>query len=752
MVSSPLSKIQQTSFKAKKFPAKEVSVFLILTFLSGFVLCNFISLQPEVTDDFFFSSEDPQFQSEKLISQLFVRNDSQVIISATGDIESSKYQDKIWNLTMSLLELEGIGDVKSLTHGPKDFKDALKSPLWKRLIISDDKKSSNLIMFLDETYSEEVIPRIEKIIGEFSSGDFKLSAAGVPYVVELIRRSLLQDLKVFSTVALIVFGLIIFMIFRSKGVFLGTLIACLNACILTFILSNLLDIPIGILTANLGTIICILTLSHIIFLTYNWKKVCIAAVPTISPVDEAMRLTFPPSFWSMLTTLLGFLSLIFVEAKPLRDLGASGAIGTLMAICAAYAIFPAFLRIASPAKQKRKAQDKVKSLAWQLNAYHFLDQKQKSVILVILIICILALPGLWMIDSDPSLLAYFSKKSEIGRGFSYIDRNGGSSPLIIVVRSQSGDKLISQKTYQGLWQLQEILEQHRSVGSVISLPVLLAQAKKNPLGFILSYISWNHLIKILEQPEHEAIAKSFISEDRKYGLFMLRMTEAYRSRSRLEIVDEIKELVRAQGFRPIIVGGIYSLQGHLAQLVAISLVRGLGKLILLFAIIAWLISRSLRITLALLISVSLLPVAILGLVGLYRIPLDIISAPASNIAIAIGIDAMIHMIKAYRRLHDWRKVKDLLWEPILTAMFVIAIGFGIFSFSSFPPTQRFGLAILIGSILASLTALFILPFLIEKIRLDKIPILANRKNLPHIKQAELEFKEQTPDNTEEHLA
>ena len=519
MIAPPLSTNQQTNFKNRKFPAKEVFVFLLLTFLSGFVLCNFISLQPEVTDDFFFSSEDPQFQSEKLISQLFVRNDSQIIISATGNIQSRKYQDKIWDLTVSLLQTEGITGIKSLTHGPKDFNDALKSPLWKRLIISDDKKSTNLILFLDESYSEDAIPQIEKIIAEFSSGDFKLSAAGVPYVVELIRRSLLQDLKVFSTVALFVFGLIIFTIFRSKGVFVGTLIACLNACMLTFILSNLMDIPIGILTANLGTIICILTLSHIIFLTYNWKKACTAATPGTSPVDEALRLTFPPSFWSMFTTLLGFISLLFVEAKPLRDLGASGAIGTLMAICAAYAIFPAFLRMASPVKQKSRAQDKVKSEAWQASAYRFLDQKKKSVILIILIICILALPGLWMIDSDPSLLAYFSKKSEIGRGFGYIDRNGGSSPLIIVVRSQSGDKLISQKTYQELWRLQEILEQHRSVGSVISLPVLLAQAKKNPLGFVLSYISWNHLIKILEQPEHEAIAKSFID----LGAFALQV-------------------------------------------------------------------------------------------------------------------------------------------------------------------------------------------------------------------------------------
>ncbi len=743
--------------------------FLALTFLSIIILAKYVNLKPEVSDDFFFSSEDPQFQSEKEISKLFVRNDSMVVLCASGDIESWRYQDKIFDLSEALLGLGAVVGVRSLTHGPNDFKDALKSPMWKRLVISDDKKSSNIIVLLDEEYSKDTIPFVEGLMFQFQADDFKVCASGVPFIVELIRRSLLRDIKTFSAIAILVFGLIILVLFRSKGAFFGTMITCINAAMWTFMLSYLMHIPIGILTANLGTIICILTLSHIIFLTYNWKKACTeptlyalpstlwniparllfnrrraAAIPKMTPVDEAIMLTFPPSFWSMFTTLLGFLSLLSVKAKPLRDLGASGAIGTLMAICAAYTIYPVFLKAASSFKQKNLALKKAGVEIWQQNTYNFLNKKQNSLILIIAVICLLAIPGLWMIDSDPSLLAYFAKNSEIRNGLSYIDRNGGSSPLIIVVRSASGDKVVSQKTYQDLWRLQEVLEQHRSVGSVVSLPVLLAQARKAPLGLLLSVISMDALIKILERPEQDAIAKSFISHDYKYGLFMLRMNEAYRIRSRIEIVDEIKELVLAQGFVPEIVGGIYSLQGHLAKLVAISLVNGLGKLILLFAIIGLIVSHSLRITLALTLSVALLPVTILGLIGLYRIPLDIISAPASNIAISIGIDSMIHMIKAYQRFHDWRKVKDLLWQPILTAMFVITIGFGIFSFSSFPPTQRFGIAILVGTVLASLTALFVMPFLVNKINIEKVKIFIIERNPLSARKDRINFKQEIP--------
>ena len=38
------------------------------------------------------------------------------------------------------------------------------------------------------------------------------------------------------------------------------------------------------------------------------------------------------------------------------------------------------------------------------------------------------------------------------------------------------------------------------------------------------------------------------------------------------------------------------------------------------------------------------------------------------------------------------------------------MGFGIFMLSDFPPTQRFGASVMLGTLLASLSALFVLPW------------------------------------------
>ncbi|MFC1805278.1 RND family transporter [Candidatus Omnitrophota bacterium] len=698
----------------------EVIVFIIITILSAFCLLNFVSLKPTVENNFFFSSDDPQFQSERLINRLFIRKDAQLVISATGKIDDNIYSEKISKLSKKLLEIDGVTSVNSLTHaGPGNLKAALKSPLWKRLIVAGDRKSTNLIVMLDEEKTSSTVPGIERVMKTFEDKDFHLRAAGLPYVVELIRRNLQKDLNLFGLLTFSIFSFLIFQIFRSKSVLLGTILSCLNAVMWTFKITSLIGIPISILTANLGTIIFVMTLSHIIFLTFNWR--IFRSDPNITdPVAKAIERTLPPSIWSMLTTLLGFLSLMAVSAKPLRELGHAGALGSLVAIIVAYGVFPAFLRVAG---QNTGKIGNIES--YGKKAYKSIDLGKRFIMLVIFVVCFLALPGLKNLDSDPSLLSYFSKSGEIYKGFSYIDQNGGSSPLVLVVRTESNDKIHSNRSYRKLWNLQESLEQHRGVGSVISLPMLIAQARKTSL--LARILPRSIILKALEMPANGEIAKSFVTKDRKYSLFFLRMTESYRVLPRLDVVEEIKSIAKIEGFHPEVVGGIYNLQGHLAKLVASSLVGGLGKLILLFALISLFLSRSLRVTLSVVFGLSIVPLTILGCFGLYRIPLDIISAPASNVAIAMGIDSMIHMINSFRRTRSWQAVRNELWKPILTSMFIVAAGFGIFLFSSFPPTQRFGGAILFGTVLAALTALYVMPLIFEYTGLDKLKALLTKK-------------------------
>ena len=151
---------------------------------------------------------------------------------------------------------------------------------------------------------------------------------------------------------------------------------------------------------------------------------------------------------------------------------------------------------------------------------------------------------------------------------------------------------------------------------------------------------------------------------------------------------------------------------------ASSLIEGLTLLILLFVIMGGIISRSFRVIGAMFISLGIIPLLMLGILGHFRVPVDIISAPGANIAIGIGVDAMIHVLIWVRRhpagsmrsWDAWASVCSRLWKPILYSMSVVCAGFGIFILSGFPPTQRFGISVVLGTLLSPLPALLLLPW------------------------------------------
>jgi predicted RND superfamily exporter protein len=227
------------------------------------------------------------------------------------------------------------------------------------------------------------------------------------------------------------------------------------------------------------------------------------------------------------------------------------------------------------------------------------------------------------------------------------------------------------------------------------------------------------LLKIMDEPKYQRVASTFVTKDRKLAAYYLRMEEQQRDKPRVAVVNDLRTIVRRHGFRPALIGGVYELQGALAKLVKSSLVSGLFWLMVFFAGVAWIVGRNLRIAAAMIFSLSLVPVCMLGGIGMLHIPVDIISAPATNVCIGMAIDSMVHLVFAVRRAQRdgqkgwsaWVAGRKEQWRGIVYSDVIIAAGFAIFALSSFPPTQRFGLVVLFGTVIDILANLFVLPLL-----------------------------------------
>src|SRR5438270_3002621 len=684
---------------------------LALTAVLFALVAAFVDLRPKVDENFFFSTGDPQFRQTKKIEKQFPSPTEMIFAVSSRHISSPRYLGRIQRLTQALKGIDAVTTVKSLTDGPKDFADAAASPFWHRLLIAPDRKSSNVIVFMENKDPEKTIKGFERVVDELDAKDFRIHIAGPPYVVEMIRRSLAHDFRYFSLTAVVLFGLTMAVMFRSLRVFIGMLATCTSAVLLTLLLDSFFGEKIGILTVNLGTIVFVVALSHLVYMTFNWQTLADrkGRMGKESPdlATAARRMTFPASFWSMVCASLGFGSLLIVQAKPLRELGFGGVLGTVLAFICAYAMYPPFLRWAVPRESK---------LVEQEPPHWFWSRRFGLLSLgVILVSAVLGL-GLTQVNTDPSLLDYFKPHSELRDGLEYVDHSGGSNPLTLVVSSNDGSPLNTDAAYQKMWRLHGALENYKDVGTVISLPTLLAEGDRTQFSFLISY---EKMMEMMEQPKYARVAKSFINRDRSQAVFLLRMVEAHRDKHRIDVVDDLRAICRKHGFNPSLVGGIYYLQGRLARLVASSLVTGLFWLNLLFIVIAWIVARSIRGALAMIVSLTLVPLCMLGGIGWLHVPMDVISAPATNVCIGIAIDSMIHLVFGVRRAQGdgkkgwaaWVAAREEQWRGIVYSDVIIAAGFAIFVLSDFPPTQRFGLVVLAGCIIDILANLLVLPLL-----------------------------------------
>src|ERR1700731_1718282 len=143
-----------------------------------------VDLKPVVDENFFFSTNDPQFQQSRKIEQRFPSQPEVILAVSSQDISSPRYLGRIQKLTQQINTIEQVSAVKSLAEGPKSFKDALASPFWSRLLIAPDRKSSNVIVFVHGDDTGKLINRLERIVHELDEKDFRIHIAGPPYVVE----------------------------------------------------------------------------------------------------------------------------------------------------------------------------------------------------------------------------------------------------------------------------------------------------------------------------------------------------------------------------------------------------------------------------------------------------------------------------------------------------------------------------------------------------------------------------------------
>ena len=173
------------------------------------------------------------------------------------------------------------------------------------------------------------------------------------------------------------------------------------------------------------------------------------------------------------------------------------------------------------------------------------------------------------------------------------------------------------------------------------------------------------------------------------------------------------------------VNGLLVLYNNMLQSLFSSQIKSLVFVMIAIFVMFLILFKSFILSIAAIIPNIFAAAFILGLIGIFRIPLDMMTITIAAITIGIAVDNSIHYI--YRVKKELNNNKSLMFainechntvgNAIMTTSLTIAFGFSVLLLSNFYPTIYFGIFTSIAMIVAMLGVMISLPVLLILFRI-----------------------------------
>ncbi|WP_295146370.1 MMPL family transporter [uncultured Campylobacter sp.] len=607
----------------------------------------------------------------------------------------------------------------------------------------------------------ENLEGIKAVIAKFNGAEQKLFLGGANMIADDMIGFVRSDLYLYgvSVLALLAFSLWLF--FRQARWVALPLIICAVSAVWTTGIFGLFNWEVTVISSNYVALQLIITISTVIHLVVSYREFY-ARHPGFSQtalVYLTLRDKFSPSFWAIATTVIGFSSLVTAGIKPVIMLGVMMSSGIAVSLVAAFAIFGAAvvnLKKLPPVRTFENSFNFTKICALVA------DGKRPLVYAVCAAVVAYGAYGISKLRVENSFIGYFKESTEIYKGMDVIDKQlGGTIPLDVIVtfneraaqtpeensNGAAGDKDDFENEFSQnagdakYWfnsyrtrvaeKIHDYLARREFVGHVSSLGTLVKAIKSLNGGqaddFLLAA-----MYSELPQRYRDILLTPYVSVENNQLRFSMRVIDSDPNLRRAEFLKELNaelaELTKNDGVS-VQIAGMMVLYNNMLQNLISSQVDTFGLTVLALFIVFCFIFKSIKLALIAIAS-NLIPLgALFGTMGVFGIPLDVMSITIAAISIGIGVDDIIHYVHRFREERLSKSVKQSVYAShasigyaMYYTSFTIFLGFSVMTTSAFIPTIYFGLLTDLVMAFMLLGALIILPSLILSFVKDKVKI------------------------------
>ena len=666
--------------------------------------------------------------------------------------------DKLKNF--STLKSDGIDKEKG-------FSEILNSPVFKNFVISEDGKTSGIIVYIKEDNkinlisdekeleiykdlkkkkNHENINEIRKVIDEYKN-NANIHLGGIPMIADDMMSFIKNDIIIFGVGVLIFIIATLWFVFKKLVWVIIPLTSCLFSVVVMLGLLGLLGWKVTVISSNFIALMLILTMAMNIHLSTRFLQLKkeMSSSNKIKIVTTATNKMFLPILYTGLTTICAFLSLVFSGIKPVIDFGWMMTIGILTSMITTFTLLPSLVNVIDEKNVYSLEATRDSKIT---NGLSIFTQKNKSIIYASsLIFIFISLIGISKLKVENSFINYFDKDTEIYKGMKLIDDElGGTTPLEIILKFPKNDENEIIKEDEDDWgevetdntkywftkdkieKIQKVhnyLENLDHVGKVLSFSSVLKVAESlnnnKPLGSLEMGVLYN---KLPENIKNE-IVSPYISLENSEARINLRLKDSNKDLRRNELIKKInydlknKLNLKEDEFK---LAGVLIIFNNLLQSLFKSQILTLGFVMIAIFIMFLILFKNLKLSVIGIVPNFIAAFFILGVIGIFNIALDMMTITIAAITIGIAVDNSIHYI--YRFREEFSKIKDYnktlkichstVGIAILNTSITIVFGFSILVLSNFIPTIYFGIFTGLAMMLAMLLVLTLLPcFLIS---------------------------------------
>ena len=380
--------------------------------------------------------------------------------------------------------MERLQNYKTLAHPEIDrkrgFEEIINSPIYKNYVISEDGKTSGIVVylkkdkrladfikikdkfynqskekslskaerknykkFLDEyedyknlynTRNHQNITEIRDVINKYGE-NAKIHLGGIPMIADDMMSYIKNDIVVFGMGVFVFIIFTLWMVFRNIKWVIMPLLGCATSVIIMVGLLGLIGWKVTVISSNFIALLLILNMAMNIHVTVRFLQLKkeFNKLSKVEAILNTSKKMFLPILYTVLTTICAFLSLIFSGIKPIIDFGWMMTLGLIVSILVTFLLLPSLLNIFSTDDdinvkdtEKSKITSALGSLAKGNNIVIFGPT---------IIILALSIIGISKLEVENSFINYFDKETEIYKGMKKIDDDlGGTTPLNIIIK------------------------------------------------------------------------------------------------------------------------------------------------------------------------------------------------------------------------------------------------------------------------------------------------------------------------------